>query len=77
MGKEQVNHPAHYNDYSIEVIEMMARIWGVEETRMFCEMNAFKYRMRLGHKDDINQDIKKERWYLDYATKLRNDSNTS
>ena len=71
MGKEQVNHPSHYNDYSIEVIEMMVRIWGVPTTIAFCEMNAFKYRMRLGHKDDINQDIKKERWYLDYAAKLK------
>lgn len=74
MVKEQVNHPAHYNDYSIEVIDMMVRIWGVSSTIDFCEINAFKYRMRLGHKYNINQDIKKERWYLDYATKLKNES---
>ena len=27
--KEQVNHPDHYNDYDIEVIEMMERIFGM------------------------------------------------
>jgi hypothetical protein len=71
MSKEMVNHPAHYNDYTIEVIDMMVSIWGKEATATFCEMNAFKYRMRLGHKHDINEDIKKERWYLNFAKKLR------
>lgn len=28
--KEAVNHPSHYNDYDVEVIEMMRRIWGDE-----------------------------------------------
>lgn len=69
--KEQVNHPIHYNQYSIEVIDMMISIWGRDETALFCEMNAFKYRMRLGHKDDIQQDLKKEQWYLNKAKEIR------
>ena len=66
--KEQVNHPDHYNDYDVEVIEMMRRIFGLEATLNFCKLNAFKYRMRAGHKDGntLEQDLKKERWYLDY-----------
>ena len=71
-NKEEVNHPKHYNKYSIEVIDMMERIWGTEATRIFCEMNAFKYRMRLGLKDDVNIDIKKEEWYLKKAKELKN-----
>ena len=62
-----VNHPAHYNDYPIETIDMMERIWGKSAVKLWCEMTAFKYRMRLGHKDDINQDLKKESWYLQKA----------
>ena len=70
--EEKVNHPKHYNQYSIEVIEMMIRIWGYEYTKVFCEMNAFKYRMRLGLKDNIEQDIAKEQWYLKKAEELEN-----
>ena len=72
MNKEHVNHPKHYNQYPIEVIDMMVSIWGKEKAIDFCLMNAFKYRMRLGHKDNIEQDIAKEQWYLDKATELKN-----
>lgn len=64
---ENVNHPNHYNNYDVEVIEMMERIWGVEKTAIFCELNAFKYRMRMGTKptSPIEEDFDKERWYLE------------
>jgi hypothetical protein len=70
---EMVNHPSHYNNYSVEVIEMMERIYGARKTMAFCEMNAFKYRMRLGTKPDnsIEQDLAKEKWYLNKARLLR------
>jgi hypothetical protein len=63
---EMVNHPTHYNNYDKEVIEMMINIWGPEETAIFCKLNAFKYRMRMGTKpnNDIKQDLNKEKWYL-------------
>lgn len=70
MSKELVNHPSHYNHYPIEVIDMMMSIWGKEDTIKFCLMNAFKYRMRLGLKDNIEQDLKKEQWYLNKANEL-------
>lgn len=70
--KEQVNHPSHYNNYSVEVLEMMRRIYGDEKVAIFCELNAFKYRMRMGTKDDndIKQDFDKEQFYLNYKKKL-------
>lgn len=70
MSKEQVNHPTHYNLYPVEAIDMMVSIWGFQKTVDFCYMNAFKYRMRLGMKDNIKQDLAKEKWYLDKATEL-------
>ena len=60
---EQVNHPQHYTTYDVETIEMMLRLWGVQETISFCKLNAFKYRMRAGHKDNAQQDIDKALWY--------------
>lgn len=69
---EAVNHPQHYNKYSVETIEMMRRIWGDESTALWCEMTAFKYRMRMGEKDGnpLDQDIQKEAWYIAKAKEL-------
>ena len=51
--------PDHYkNIWSKEVYEMMIDIWGEKLFIAFCEMNAFKYRMRLGLKPD--QDVETE-----------------
>lgn len=79
---EMVDHPQHYNNYDIEVIDMMERIWGREATALFCEMNAYKYRMRMGTKpgdDDTKEsmkkklleDFEKEQWYLKKAKDLK------
>lgn len=74
--KKMVDHPDHYNQYSIEVINMMVKIFGAEPTATWCEITAFKYRMRMGTKGDINdtlrEDWKKEDWYLKKARELRN-----
>lgn len=72
---EYVNSPKHYNQYDVETIDMMERIWGIEKTITFCELNAFKYRMRLGFKDEMEQDFKKEQWYLSKVNELRNKMN--
>jgi hypothetical protein len=73
MDYEMVNSPSHYNSYSMEVIDMMVNIWGIEKTITFCEMNAFKYRMRMGTKpgNSTEQDLEKEFWYLKKANELK------
>ena len=68
---EQVNHPQHYKTYDVETIDMMIRIWGTQETISFCKLNAFKYRMRAGHKDNAEQDIKKALWYENKLKELQ------
>lgn len=70
---EHVDHPKHYNNFSMEVIDMMQVIWGTEKTIAFCEMNAFKYKMRMGDKPNqpLEQDAKKAKWYLDKANELK------
>jgi hypothetical protein len=71
---ENVNHPNHYNTYDVEVIDMMERIWGPEKTAVFCELNAFKYRMRMGTKptSPVTEDLEKEVWYLNKMKELKN-----
>ena len=70
---EMVNHPTHYNSSSVETIEKMVRIWGKEQTAMWCEMTAFKYRERIGLKPDnsLEQEMGKIKWYESKARELR------
>ena len=70
--EEKVNHPKHYNNYDIETIDMMVSIWGKERVSDWCIITAYKYRMRVGLKDNIEQDLAKEQWYLNKAKELRN-----
>lgn len=70
---EQVNHPSHYSkDGRKECIVEMEEYYGVNATIVFCLMNAYKYLYRAGYKADnsCEQDVKKARWYFDYANKL-------
>ena len=58
---ELVNHPDHYNQGKIEVIEAI-QDWGLD----FIEGNVVKYVARSRHKSSRVGDLKKARWYLDY-----------
>lgn len=70
---EYVSHPTHYNQYDKEVIDMMVSIWGKDRVADWCEMTAFKYRMRMGTKpeNNIKQELEKEKWYLNKCSQLR------
>ena len=66
-------NPDYYKKGDKQVFEMMLDIWGVEKYIAFCEMNAFKYRMRLGDKPDqpVERDLAKAKWYEAMAKDLR------
>ncbi|RIV23636.1 DUF3310 domain-containing protein [Fibrisoma montanum] len=62
MQNDPVNHPAHYTDGQIEVIDF------IEDKKLgFCLGNAVKYIARAGKKDPTKtvEDLQKARWYLD------------
>lgn len=62
-----VNHPAHYNQGKIEVIEF------IEDKRLGFHLgNAVKYIARAGLKDSAKhiEDLEKARWYLDRELEL-------
>lgn len=65
---DPVNHPSHYADGKIEVIDF------IEDKKLnFHLANAVKYISRAGKKDPSKEieDLKKARWYLDrYIQKL-------
>lgn len=55
-----VNHPPHYTQGTIEVIEV------IEDWKLPYHLgNAVKYIGRAGHKDNEKQDISKAIWYLE------------
>ena len=57
-----VNHPSHYTDGKIEVIDFIE-----DKGLNFHRGNAVKYIARAGKKDPTKEieDLKKARWYLD------------
>ena len=66
IGREQVedvvNHPSHYNNGSIEAIEV------IEDWKLNFHLgNAVKYINRAEHKGNYKQDIEKAIWYLNRA----------
>ena len=62
----KVNHPEHYGgeDNTYEAIKVI-EAWELG----FCLGNVIKYISRAGKKDDILQDLKKAKWYLDREIK--------
>ena len=65
-----VDKKPYYNLYPIETVEMIIGVFGKEAVKNFCLCCAFKYRMRLGMKNSIEEDLAKEKWYLDKAKEL-------
>lgn len=66
IENDSVNHPSHYNDGKIEVIEY------IEDQKLdFCLGNAIKYISRAGKKnrDKEVEDLKKAIWYIDRRIK--------
>ena len=67
--KEEINHPSRYAGGKYECIEVMKDVFGVEATKHFCLLNAFKYIWRQEHKNGV-EDIKKASWYLNKYIEL-------
>jgi hypothetical protein len=59
-AEDVVNHPSHYTQYPVEVIELTRHM-------PFCDGNVVKYVARSPFKGNRLQDLKKARWYLDDA----------
>ena len=63
---EKVNSPEHYKtETGKEVWELMIERYGLTAFLSFCELNAFKYRMRAGKKpgNSAETDLQKAQWY--------------
>ena len=56
-------NPAHYSrEGAMETIDEMILIFGKEEVKSFCKLNAWKYRARALSKNG-EEDMQKSDWY--------------
>lgn len=63
LTHDKNGNSSHYKQGRIDVMVMLERVYGTEAAMLFCEMNAFKYRLRLGHKNQDASDLIKIKWY--------------
>lgn len=66
-------NPQHYvQDDGKQTWERMIDDFGLEETAIFCKLNAYKYKDRMGKKpnEDVEREMKKIQWYEDKAEEL-------
>ena len=71
-----VDHPAHYNQGGIEVIEVLKAYMTIDELIGFCKGNVLKYMLRAKHKGRV-EDYRKAAWYQDYLIKLIDEAQQS
>ena len=60
---DMVKNPKHYQLMGQETITIIAASMTLDEWRGYCRGNAIKYRLRLGKKDSVEQDLGKAMFY--------------
>jgi hypothetical protein len=68
--QEVDKHDKHYLESVVEPIKVMEKLFTKEELKGFIKGNILKYRLRMGHKDDIQKEIDKIRVYEQWLAKL-------
>ena len=68
--EEHDNHDKHYLESVVEPIKVMEKLFTKEELKGFIKGNILKYRLRMGHKDDIQKEMDKIRVYEQWLAKL-------
>lgn len=62
MTNDEINHPQHYNQGKIEVIDFIE-----DQCLDFALGNVVKYLCRSSHKGSQLADLKKAQWYLNHV----------
>lgn len=68
-SNNDVCHPKHYNQGSIECIDAMISAFTTDEVMAFCKLNAFKYIWRANNKGK-EKDAEKAQWYINKYIEL-------
>lgn len=71
INSDMVNHPSHYNlPDRKECIDEMIDTYGLKDVAKWCEITAYKYKYRAGHKGSAIEDMSKAAWYTVKAREL-------
>lgn len=68
--QEVDKHDKHYLESVVEPIKVMEKLFTKEELKGFIKGNILKYRLRMGHKDDIQKEMDKIRVYEQWLVKI-------
>lgn len=68
--EEHDKHDKHYLESVVEPIKVMEKLFTKEELKGFIKGNILKYRLRMGHKDDIQKELDKIRVYEQWLEKM-------
>ena len=68
--QEVGKHDKHYLESVVEPIKVMEKLFTKEELKGFIKGNILKYRLRMGHKDDIQKEMDKISVYEQWLAKL-------
>lgn len=68
--QEVDKHDKHYLESVVEPIKVMEKLFTKEELKGFIKGNILKYRLRMGHKDDIQKEMDKIRVYEQWLVRL-------
>ena len=72
INSDMVNHPSHYNlPNRKECIDEMIDIYGLKDVAKWCEITAYKYKYRAGHKGSAVEDMSKAARYMTKACELK------
>ena len=69
---DEVNHPEHYNQGTIECIDAIEAMLTHEEFIGYLRGNSLKYRWRFRYKNGI-EDLRKAEWYEKRLLKVLED----
>jgi hypothetical protein len=70
MSSSEVRNPKHYAFFpDKEAIELIRSSLTDEQWYGYCLGNKLKYRLRIGSKDDIQQDLDKSNFYEELYNK--------
>ncbi len=72
INSDTANHSGHCNlPDRKECIDEMIDIYGLKDVAKWCEITAYKYKYRAGHKDSAVEDMSKAVWYIIKACELK------
>jgi hypothetical protein len=65
FSSDSVNSPPHYNSGTIECIDYIKQVLGLDGFASYCHGNLIKYQHRHRYKNKPIEDLEKAKWYLE------------